>query len=181
MTLFQLRNTLWKPFIFFCIIALLTFHHFHGLSPTLPNPVANLDAAYLTFGSPSSTSGQKHPIELLAEHARQRFTHMVESQSKSLEQAIATYKKRYHREPPPRFDDWYHLAIESNATVIDEYDSVMAMFEPYWSISARELRARVRELLDPDFIDGKLLGIRVKNHQISTLNDKTGVNRMKYS
>lgn len=103
---------------------------------------------------------------------------MVESQSKSLEEAIATYKKRYHREPPPGFDDWYHLAIESNATVIDEYDSVMAMFEPYWSISARELRARVRELLDPDFIDGKLLGLRVKDHQISSLNDKTGINRM---
>ena len=71
-----------------------------------------------------------------------------------------------------------HLAIESNATVIDEYNSVMAMFEPYWSTSARELRARVREFLDPDFIDGKLLGIRVKDRPISTLNGKTGVNRM---
>lgn len=180
MTRFQLPQ---KSFIAFCIIASLLFYHyyFHGLSSTSPDPKEDLDAAYLTFGSPSSTSGQKHPIELLAEHGRRRFDRMVESQSKSLEQAIATYKKRYHREPPPGFDDWYHLAIESNATVIDEYDSVMAMFEPYWSISARELRARVRELLDPDFIDGKLLGIRVKDHQISTLNDKTGVNRMQCS
>lgn len=165
-----------KPFIIvFCIIAPLLFYHFHGLSSTSPDPKADLNAAYLTFGS-----SKKHPIELLAENARRKFDRMVESQSKSLEQATATYKKRYHREPPPGFDDWYHLAIESNATVIDEYDSVMAMFEPYWSLSARELRARVRELIDPDFIDGKLLGIRIKDHQISTLNDKTGVNRMLY-
>lgn len=179
MTCFQQPHSRdWKLFIAFCMIASLIFYHFHGLPSTSTNPKADLDAAYLTFGVPSSTSSQKHPIELLAEHGRRRFDRMVESQSKSLEQAIATYKKRYKMEPPPGFDDWYRLAIESNATVIDEYDSVMAMFEPYWSISAREIRARVRELLDPDFIDGKLLGIRVKDHQISTLNDKTAINRM---
>lgn len=162
----------WKPFIFFCIIVSLSFYHFHGL-PTSPNPTGDLDAPYLSFGSLSSTSGHKHPVELLVEHARRRFTRMVESQSKSLEQAIANYKKRYNREPPPGFDEWYRVAVELNATIIDDYDTVMTSLEPYWGISARELRARVREVISPEHCNGLMMGIAVKDHQILTLtNDK---------
>lgn len=51
------------------------------------------------------------------------------------------------------------------------------MFEPHWGISARELRARVREALDPRHVEGKMIGIHVKDHQFSTVNEKTGLNR----
>lgn len=54
----------------------------------------------------------------------------------------------------------------------------MATSEPYWGTSTRKLRARVREALDPRNIGGKMLGTRVKDHQILYLNEGTAINRM---
>ena len=41
----------------------------------------------------------------------------------------------------------------------------MAMFEPYWATSARELGARVREALDIRLVEEKMFSIRIKDHQ----------------
>lgn len=129
MTLFgQLHTHVGKLFRFFCVIAFLSFYHLHGQPSISLNTATGEDADSLAFNSPGPASGQKHPIKLLVEDARRQYTHMIESQSKSLEQAIANYQKRYHREPPPGFDDWYHIAVRLNATIIDEYDTVMTMF-----------------------------------------------------
>lgn len=163
-------------FTFLCFIVILSFYHLHDLPSRTLHAGTNKD--HDVFGSIGPTTGQKHPIEILVKDARRRYTHMVENQSKSLTEAIANYKKRYRREPPPGFEDWYHVAVRLNATIIDNYDSVMASFEPYWSISARELRARVREALDPGYMGGRVLGIRVKDNRIETLHEKTAINRM---
>ena len=180
MTLFkykQLQTHAGKlRFTFLCFVVFLSFYHLHNLPSRTLHPATNKELD--VFGSLGPTNGQKHPIEVLVEDARRRYTHMVKNQSKSLTEAIANYKKRYRREPPPGFENWYHVAVQSNATIIDNYDSVMAGFEPYWSISARELRARVREALDPGYMDGKVHGIRVKDHQIQTIHEETAINRM---
>ena len=172
----QLQTHSGKLRIFFCLLAFLSFYHLHRPLSTILHPVAHAQLG--VYGSLGPTSGQKHPIEILVQDARQQFTHMVNSQSKSLGEAIANYKKRYSREPPPGFDDWYHVAVRLNTTIIDNYDSVMATFEPYWGMSAREIRARVREALDPGNVGGKMLGIRVKDHQLLYLNEGTAINRM---
>lgn len=156
-----------KLVTFFCLITFLLFYHRHNIPSLKPYPVKNGPVGVFGFLGP--TKGQKHPIEILVDDARRKYTHMVESQSKSLEEAIANYRKRYRREPPPGFDDWYQVAVRLNAIVIDDYDSVMTMFEPYWGMSARELRARVREVLDSGFPGDKLVGIRVKDHEIETV------------
>lgn len=117
MTLFQQScQRLWKPFTFLCIIAFLYSHRFYG--STSPDPTADMDATYLSLSSLSSTSPQKHPIEFLVEHARRKATDIVERQSKSLQQAMANYRSRYYREPPPGFEDWYRVAVELNATIL---------------------------------------------------------------
>ena len=180
----QLRTHLGKLFVFLSLIAFLSFYYLHGLPSTTLASVPGPDAHSPSLAFLGLTSDQKHPIEVLVEDARRKHAHIVKSQSKSLKQAIANYKKRYHREPPPDFDDWYNTAVRLNATIIDEYNTVMAMFEPYWGISARELRARVREALDPRLLDGKMFGIQVKNHELFTVNEKTagtGTGRMSYS
>ena len=177
----QLRTHVGKLFVFVGVLAFLSFYYFHGLPSSMLASVPDRDVHSPTLAFLGPTSGQKHPIEILVEEARRKHTHILESQSKSLEQAIANYKKRYHREPPPGFDDWYHTAVSMDATIIDEYDTVMAMFEPFWGISARELRARVREALDPRHLNGAMVGIQVRDHQFFTVNEKTagsGTGRM---
>ena len=170
-----LQTHLGKVFIVFFFVVVLSFYHLYNTRSKTLHPVTDGDVS--CSGLLGLPSGQKYPIENLFEDARQKQAHLVERQSKSLAEALINYKDRYNREPPPGFDKWYHAAISLNASIIDDYDSVMASFEPYWSISARELRARVREVLDPKLIEGKLIGIRVKNHQFYTVNRETGMNR----
>ena len=47
------------------------------------------------------TSGQKHPIEILFQDARQKQAHLVERQSMSLVEAVINSKDRYCRDPHP--------------------------------------------------------------------------------
>ena len=168
----QLQTHAGMRLALFCLLAFLSFYYLYNLSSRTSDPVKDG-----VFGFISPIKGHKHPIETLVDDARRRHTLIVESQSKSLSEAIANYRKRYSREPPPGFDDWYHAAVALNATIIDDYDSVMTMFEPYWGMSARELRARVREVLDSKSIGGKLPGIRVKDHEIETVHEGSADNR----
>ena len=85
---------------------------------------------------------EPHPIELLVHEANEDFQAMVEGQSKTLPDAIAEYERRYHMEPPPGFDVWFKLALESNCTIVDNFDTVMHSLEPFWGITAKEMRAR---------------------------------------
>ena len=85
---------------------------------------------------------EPHPIEVLVKEANEQFKSMVQGQSKTLPDAIAEYERRYRMEPPPGFDIWFKLAVESNCTIVDNFDTVMQTLEPFWGITAKEMRAR---------------------------------------
>ena len=85
---------------------------------------------------------QPHPIELLVNQANRDFRSMVDGQSRTLPDAITEYERRYRMEPPPGFDLWFDLAMESNCTIVDNFDTIMQSLEPFWGITAKEMRAR---------------------------------------
>lgn len=85
----------------------------------------------------------KHPIALLMDNAKAAHAIKLQSQSETLGQAIKEYRRRYKRQPPPGFDDWFHTAKKLNVTMIDEYDTLTKSFEPYWSIPPAMLRENV--------------------------------------
>lgn len=120
----QLQTHLGKVFIVLFFVVVLSFYHLSNIRSKTFHPVTDGDVSY--SGLLGLTSGQKHPIEILFQDARQKQAYLVERQSKSLAEAVINYKDRYRREPPPGFDEWYHAAISLNATIIDDYDSVMA-------------------------------------------------------
>lgn len=95
-----------------------------------------------TWTSSLLASNESHPIELLVNEANEEFKSMVAGQSKTLPDAIAEYERRYGMEPPPGFDLWFKLAVESNCTIVDNFDTVMQSLEPFWGITAKEMRAR---------------------------------------
>lgn len=84
----------------------------------------------------------QHPIPKLMADARNEFDHKIKKQSKSLPEAVAEYKKRYGRNPPKGFDEWYAFAKENNAIIIDEYDQLDRDLKPFWLFSGAELRRR---------------------------------------
>lgn len=85
---------------------------------------------------------EPHPIEVLVSEANEEFRSMVEGQSKTLPDAVVEYERRYRMEPPSGFDLWFKLAMEANCTIVDNFDTVMQSLEPFWGITAKEMRAR---------------------------------------
>ncbi len=50
--------------------------------------------------------GKSHPILGLLRHGDQKWKRMVESQSRTLEQAVDKYMSKWNRPPPKGFDLW---------------------------------------------------------------------------
>ena len=155
-----------KLFIFFGLTSLLYFYHVRSSGALFPLGTAG-SALSKHNGLLGLTGNKKHPIELLVEHAKAEHTNLVNRQSKTLQEAITEYKRRYSREPPPGFDHWYKAAVEANVPIIDEYDTVMAAFEPFWSISGKEIRARVKEAIFPPVGKTPVIGVHLKDQNVS--------------
>jgi len=83
-----------------------------------------------------------HPIPKLMAEAQTKFKKMITGQSKTLAGAVKEYKRRYGRNPPKGFDEWFEFAKGNGAKIIDEYDQLVRDLEPFWSISGEELRRR---------------------------------------
>jgi hypothetical protein len=90
-------------------------------------------------------STSNHPIPKLIQEAEDRYYTMRERQSKTLEQAVKEYKRRYKMSPPPNFDQWYYFAKQRGAVIIDEYDTVYHSLKPFWGMSPRDVRTRARQ------------------------------------
>lgn len=112
------------------------------LGLVLNQPMSDNRALQGTWTGSLVAGNEPHPIELLVNEANEEFKSMVEGQSKTLPDAIAEYERRYRMEPPPGFDLWFKLAIESKCTIVDNFDTVMQSLEPFWGITAKEMRAR---------------------------------------
>ncbi|CAG8923083.1 unnamed protein product [Penicillium salamii] len=101
-----------------------------------------------------------HPISILVSDARQAFNETLTRQSKSLEDAVAEYHRRYDMPPPPHFDKWYEFAKQRNTMLIDEYDGIYHSMLPFWGLSPSTIRSRVREDLG---FDNVVMGISIRN------------------
>jgi Glycosyl transferase family 90 len=109
----------------------------------------------------SSTLAQPnlHPIEKLAATGQAQFSHLLTSQSNTLKKAVAEYTRRYKRSPPPNFDKWFEIAQREEYVLFDEFDTIMETLEPFWGISAADLRRKV----DAAFEDPRLIRFNVSN------------------
>ena len=87
-----------------------------------------------------------HPIPQLMVNAESNFRKLLSRQSSSLKKAVAEYRRRYHRDPPKGFDEWWRFAQENNVRIIDEYDGLMEDLAPFWEISGEEFRLRAEEV-----------------------------------
>lgn len=160
-----------------CTTAFVLLHHYSSYASqvTIDSPfVFGQDASRIQHtGLFGPTESAKHPIEILVEEANKKFK-IMQQQSSTFKQALTEYKRRYHREPPPGFRHWYDAAVKSNATVIDNFDTIMAGLEPFWGITAREMRARVQDLQAAQ--EFKLVSISIKDQKFSVSNaqDVTG-------
>lgn len=78
--------------------------------------------------------------------AEDKFRSLLNRQSKSLSQAVAEYKRRYGRDPPRGFDEWYSFSVSRDVKIIDDYDAIWEDLEPFWAFAGAELRRRVDQV-----------------------------------
>ncbi|ETS88268.1 hypothetical protein PFICI_02096 [Pestalotiopsis fici W106-1] len=67
--------------------------------------------------------------------------------SKTLDEAVREYSRRYRMPPPPDFDKWYEYAVSVDSPIIDDFTQIHNDLLPYWGISPQLLRQRTTHLL----------------------------------
>ncbi|THX18333.1 hypothetical protein D6D13_00468 [Aureobasidium pullulans] len=133
------------------------------LAPVLPFAASMLHI-------PDHTS-KLHPIETLYLEGKRQFEETLSRQSKTPEEAVIEYRRRYQREPPAGFDEWAKLALRKGLVLIDEFDGMTRAFDPFLkldpSILTKVLAATPRDL-------DELVEVKIKNTEITWTTDRGG-------
>ncbi|KAF8879824.1 glycosyltransferase family 90 protein [Infundibulicybe gibba] len=111
-----------------------------------------------------------HPIPKLIEEAEASYRKKLGRQSKTLKAAVTEYKRRYGRDPPRGFGDWWKFAQEHDVKMVDEYDGLVRDLAPFWTLSGEELRRRAYQVGNLPSIDL----VRIKDGKASTVNIAKG-------
>ncbi|TDL15140.1 glycosyltransferase family 90 protein [Rickenella mellea] len=74
--------------------------------------------------------------------AEDKYRKLLAKQSKTLVDAVNEYRRRYGREPPRGFGDWWKFAVEHDVKMMDEYDGMVEDLAPFWELPGEELRRR---------------------------------------
>ena len=151
-----------RKLLAFAIVPFLLafFHSADGYLPATLESTEVADPKEWTYSANSFKIDEVHPIERLSLRAEKEFEKMVDRQSKTLEEAVAEYKRRYKRAPPPHFDTWFKMAQASDMVLVDEFDSMMQSLEPFWGLSPAQIRRDVQALAN----EGSLIQLSIKDH-----------------
>ncbi|KAI6141005.1 glycosyl transferase family 90-domain-containing protein [Pisolithus tinctorius] len=93
-----------------------------------------------------------HPIFELMRDAKASWNAKLSRASKTLEEAITEYRRRYKRAPPLGFDKWWDYVVKYDVQLPDEYDEIYHDLEPYWGLDPADLAKSVEELATWDDI-----------------------------
>lgn len=107
-----------------------------------------------------------HPIPTLMHSAQENWNKRLANQSKTLNEAVTEYKRRYGIPPPPNFDKWYTFAKQNNVLLIDEFDDIHHALRPFWALEPKEIRRRVRQALGGN---NGLIGIRLRDGSVGEI------------
>ncbi|KWU45488.1 hypothetical protein RHOSPDRAFT_25094 [Rhodotorula sp. JG-1b] len=138
-------------------------------TPTPTTSSLRTDDVY-AYAVPIPTGGaayEEHPIHTLIRNAKKAWADKVARQSKTYEEAIHEYKRRYRRPPPPGFDRWYTWATEHDVQLIDEFDTLSDQIEPFFSLPPSLLRERVAFYEDTEGPGRDHSVVTIKNGELS--------------
>ena len=152
----------------FLLIAAVTLVYLKGssvprLQPSSSSPSSNEkplpSTAHSGETNPAPTT-DVHPIHHLITQAEDEFGQIKARQSKTLQEAVAEYRRRYKIPPPPNFDKWYNLAKKKKVQLIDEYDTIYHSLLPFWALKPETIRERARESIG---FDNAMLALMIRN------------------
>ena len=104
-----------------------------------------------------------HAVTGLLDEAERDFDAVLARQSRSLEDAVREYRRRYGIHPPPHFDRWYQFALRRGVRLVDEFDGIHHALLPFWALVPSTIRARTKEALG---FDNNLIGMAVRDGRV---------------
>ncbi|KAG6890054.1 hypothetical protein C0995_012512 [Termitomyces sp. Mi166 len=113
--------------------------------PTPEKPAFLLPHTYRDDGILEVNPDGGHPIFELIELANARWKSKLERASKTFDEAVREYVKRYKRRPPKGFDKWWRYVEENNVQLPDEYNQIYKDLEPFWGYHPRDLQELRKE------------------------------------
>lgn len=113
---------------------LKAYKHYHSYSPT---------GHLIVSDNPEAP----HPIPLLLDLGEKRWEELLSRQSRTLEDAVREYIRRYGRQPPKGFDKWWDFAMQHNLVLPDEYDRINLDLAPFLALPKSEMMRRL-EMVD---------------------------------
>ncbi|KAL2213468.1 glycosyltransferase family 90 protein [Sarocladium strictum] len=96
--------------------------------------------------------------------AEEKFEQTKKRQSKTLEETVREYRRRYGIPPPPNFDKWWEYARAQSVQLVDEFDTIYDVMTPFWGISPKTIRYRAREALSHK---NHLVGVAIRDKQVT--------------
>lgn len=86
-----------------------------------------------------------HPIDRLVRGAHAEWQRLLTRESHDLESAVAQYRARRGRHPPPGFAEWFKYAKSSNAIIVEDFfDQIYHDLNPFWGLSPSRLRQQTQ-------------------------------------
>ncbi|KIW83920.1 hypothetical protein Z517_03166 [Fonsecaea pedrosoi CBS 271.37] len=104
-----------------------------------------------------------HPIDMLMYDATLHHNKYLESvgSTSSLAEAVAGYKQRYNRNPPPGFDTWFEYAKNRSVLIVDEYDQIYHDLLPFRAILPVDLRSQTWKMVSNPW--NEISGITIRD------------------
>ncbi|KAG8914632.1 Glycosyltransferase Family 90 domain containing protein, partial [Tulasnella sp. 417] len=117
-----------------------------------------------------------HPIYEIVAWAEKEWKSKNAKASKTLDQAVAEYKRRYGRSPPKGFDKWWSYVKTHRVQLPDEYDRIHHDLEPFWGVDPLILqasRAAREHEVDTFTISCKNGEVALESHTVKNLDAQT--------
>ncbi|KAF4637620.1 hypothetical protein G7Y89_g441 [Cudoniella acicularis] len=135
--------------------------------PQTPKPPSEQLPVLDTSGNEPPQIGSAHPVWQLIKNAEQDFEKTLTRQSKTLNEAVEEYRRRYGIPPPPNFDKWFEFAKKRGVQLIDEYDSIHHSLTPFWGLKPSTIRKRAQEALG--FDANNLIGVLIRKGEVTKI------------
>lgn len=115
---------------------------------------------------PLPSTANAHPIYQLIRNAEGEFRELQARQSKTLNEAVAEYRKRYQMPPPPHFDKWFEFAKKKGVQMIDEYDTIYHSLLPFWALEPKTIRQRAKEAIG---FDNAMIAMLIRDGRVAKI------------
>lgn len=94
-------------------------------------------------------SQSKHPIDTMIAKATKTFDQILSHETRVCSDAVAAYKARRGRDPPPGFTRWFQLAQNLNATVVEQFwDAIYEDLDVFWEIPPSQVQSQIQNTVE---------------------------------